>query len=67
MADLGDLTRKLSGDILAALQLAQELQEHEVAERLLQALEIISRGDLGNKDLCAAYSWVSRIGSRRIR
>ena len=47
--------RTLSKDILAALMVARELQEHEVVERLLQALEVMAATDEDDEDLCAAY------------
>jgi hypothetical protein len=56
VADPIDQSQRLSGGILAALQLATELREYEVAERLLQALELLSGGDLEHDDLRAAYS-----------
>lgn len=60
MAKQIDPCRKLSQDVLAALQLAQELQEHEVAERLLQALELLSPDELENECLRAAYLRMAR-------
>lgn len=47
--------RKLSQDILAALVVARQLQEHEVAERLVQALEVMAASDDADEDLCTAY------------
>lgn len=47
--------RKLSKDILAALRLASRLQEQEVAERLVQALELMAARDDDEEDLCTAY------------
>lgn len=49
------LKGKLSKDILAALLLAQRVNEPEVAERLLQALEVLADGDLEDEDLSTAY------------
>lgn len=49
------MRRKLSEDILGALLLAKHLHEAEVAERLLQALEVLTRGALDDKALSAAY------------
>lgn len=49
------LKRKLSRDILQALLLARQLHQSEVAERLLQALEVLADGDLEDEDLSAAY------------
>lgn len=48
------LKRKLSKDILKALLLARQLHQSEVAERLLQALEVLAKGDLEDEDLKAA-------------
>lgn len=48
-------SNKLSKDILTALLLARELNEPEVAERLLQALEVLAEGDLEDEDLGTAY------------
>lgn len=47
--------RKLSKDILAALRRASRLQEHEVAERLVEALEVMAASDGDEEDLCIAY------------
>lgn len=55
MAGSTTTRNKLSEDILAALQRAQELQEHEVAERLLQTLEILAQGDINDEALRSAY------------
>ena len=46
---------KHSEDIFAAWQLARELQKHEVAERLLQALELLAQGDVNDEALRSAY------------
>lgn len=47
--------RKLSKDILGVLLLARQLHQSEVAERLLQALEVLAEGDLDDDDLSTAY------------
>lgn len=56
---------KLSKDILAALLLAKRVNEPEVAERLLQALEVLAQGDLEDEDLSAAYLGLAVPARRR--
>lgn len=51
---------KLSNDILAALLLAQQANESEVAERLLQALEVLADGHPADEDLSTAYLKLAR-------
>lgn len=51
MASATTTRNNLSEDILAALQRAQQLQEHEVAKRLLQTLKILAQGDINDEAL----------------
>lgn len=59
------LKGELSKDILAALLLAKRVNEPEVAERLLQALEVLAQGDLEDENLSAAYLELAASARRR--